>query len=79
MARCLKFRVGADQLRGYRQADLRLFFAYANNRFSHNEAQIKCYYEESPYPVQKSTVKLFMSIATIFDNLFLQFPDYHSS
>ena len=29
---------GADQLRGYREADLRLCFAYAKSRFSHNEA-----------------------------------------
>ena len=33
---------GADQLRGYRQADLRLCFRipYAKSRFSHNEAQM---------------------------------------
>ena len=55
MARGLKFRIyevdglyypysenkGADQLRGYREADLRLCFRiYAKSRFSHNEAQI---------------------------------------
>ena len=31
---------GADQLRGNREADLRLFFAYAKSGFSHEEAQI---------------------------------------
>ena len=31
---------GADQLRGYRKADLRLCFAYAKSRFSHNAAHI---------------------------------------
>ena len=32
---------GADQLRGYREADLRLCFRiYAKTRFSHNEAHI---------------------------------------
>ena len=31
---------GTDQLRGYRKADLRLFFAYAKSRFSHDEAQM---------------------------------------
>ena len=29
---------GADQLRGYREADLRLFFAYADCWFSHGAA-----------------------------------------
>ena len=53
MAKGLKFRIeevegiyylcsenkGADQLRGYREADLRLFFfAYAKSRFSHDKA-----------------------------------------
>ena len=55
MARGLKFRVkkeegvyyicsenkGADQLRCYREADLRLCFAYAKGRFSHVVAQLK--------------------------------------
>ena len=31
---------GADQLRGYREADLRLCFAYAKSRFSQDEAHI---------------------------------------
>ena len=31
---------GVDQLRGYREADLRLCFRICKNRFSHNEAQI---------------------------------------
>ena len=31
---------GADQLHGYREADLRLFFAYAKNWFSHDEAHM---------------------------------------
>ena len=32
---------GADQLRGYREAHLRLCFRiYAKNRFSHNEAHM---------------------------------------
>ena len=31
---------GADQLRSYWAADLRLFFAYAKSRFSHNKAHI---------------------------------------
>ena len=53
MARGLKFRIwkveglyylcsenkGADQLRGYREADLRLVFAYAKCWFSHDPAQ----------------------------------------
>ena len=52
MARGLKFRIyvveglyypysenkGADQLRGYREADLRLCFAYAKHWFSHGVA-----------------------------------------
>ena len=29
---------GADHLRGYREADLRLCFRICKNRFSHNEA-----------------------------------------
>ena len=29
---------GADQLRGYREADLRFVFAYAKSRFSHDAA-----------------------------------------
>ena len=32
---------GADQLRSYCTADLRLCFAYTKSRFSHNEAQMK--------------------------------------
>ena len=56
MARSLKFRIwkveglyypcsenkGADQLRGYREreADLRLVFAYAKGRFSHDAAHL---------------------------------------
>ena len=32
---------GADQLRGDREADLRLVFAYAKSRFSHDVAHIK--------------------------------------
>ena len=31
---------GADQLRGYREADLRLFFAYAKCWFSHDTAHL---------------------------------------
>ena len=31
---------GADKLRGYREADLRLVFAYAKSRFSHDAAQM---------------------------------------
>ena len=31
---------GADQLRGYREADLRLFFAYAKIGVSHDAAPI---------------------------------------
>ena len=31
---------GADQLRGYREADLHLFFAYAKSRFSHNATHL---------------------------------------
>ena len=31
---------GADQLRGYREADLRLVFAYAKSRFSHDAAHL---------------------------------------
>ena len=34
---------GADQLRGYREADLRLCFAYANCWFSHDAAQVYYY------------------------------------
>ena len=55
MTRGLKFRIqeveglyylcsenkGADQLRGYREADLRLCFRYAKSRFSHDAAQYK--------------------------------------
>ena len=55
MARGLKFRIqevkglcyqcrenkGADQLRGYRKADLFLVFAYAKSRFSYDAAQLK--------------------------------------
>ena len=32
--------IGADQLHGYREADLRLCFAYANNRSSHGAAHM---------------------------------------
>ena len=31
---------GADQPRGYREADLRFVFAYAKSRFSHNETHM---------------------------------------
>ena len=55
MARCLKFRIkeveglnypcsenkGADNLRGYREADLHLGFAYAKCWFSHDTAQTR--------------------------------------
>ena len=55
MAGGLKFRIyveeglyclcsenkGADQLRGYREADLRLCFRICKKRFSHDEAHIK--------------------------------------
>ena len=55
MARGLKFRIkeveglyylcsenkGADQLRGYREADLCLCFAYAKSWFSHNAAHLQ--------------------------------------
>ena len=54
MARALKFCIkeeeglyylcsenkGADQLRGYREADLRLCFRICKSRFSHDEAQL---------------------------------------
>ena len=54
MARCLIFRIqieeglyypcsenkGADQLRGYSEADLRLVFSYAKIRFSHDGAHV---------------------------------------
>ena len=54
MARGLKFRIeeveglyypcnetkGADQLRGYREADLRLCFRIFKSRFSHKEAHL---------------------------------------
>ena len=54
MARGLKFRIyeveglyylcsenkGADQLRGYREADLCLCFRVCKNRFSHDAAQL---------------------------------------
>ena len=36
---------GAEQLRGYPEADLRLDFAYAKSRYSHNEAQLSSYGE----------------------------------
>ena len=39
---------GADQLRGYREADLHLVFAYAKSRFSHKGAHlISCQPEET--------------------------------
>ena len=34
---------GADQLRGYREADLRLFFRICKRPFSHNEAYMANY------------------------------------
>ena len=54
MARGLKFRIkeveglyypcsenkGADQLRGYREADLRLCFRICKSRFSHDKAHL---------------------------------------
>ena len=54
MATGLKFRIkvvdglhypcsedkGADQLRGYREVDLRLCFRICKSRFSHNEAHV---------------------------------------
>ena len=33
---------GADHVRGYREADLRLHFAYAKIRFSHDAAHMQC-------------------------------------
>ena len=63
MARCLKFQIkeveglnypcsenkGADQLRGYREADLRLRFRICKMLFSHDTAQMRHlkYHEES--------------------------------
>ena len=58
MARSLKFWIekveglyypcsenkGADQLRGYHEADLRLCFRICKSRFSHNEAHLYLYY-----------------------------------
>ena len=38
---------GADQLRGYREADLRLCFAYADCWFSHEAAQNFCVIQNS--------------------------------
>ena len=32
---------GADELRGYRAADLHLFFAYAKSRFSYDAAHLR--------------------------------------
>ena len=36
---------GADQLRGYREADLRFCFAYAKIRFSYDAAQLISQFE----------------------------------
>ena len=58
---------GADQLRGYREADLRLCFAYAKSRLAHNEAHIFAEPEVDipsdfpfpfePYNIQKGFMK----------------------
>ena len=67
MARSLNFRIlqieglyclcsenkGADQLRGYREADLRLYFANAKRLFSHDAAQIDMIQRE--HMVNRST------------------------
>ena len=50
---------GADQLRGYREADLRLCFAYANIRSSHGAAHLTI-------PTHTATGQLYvMVISTI--------------
>ena len=45
---------GADQLRGYRDADLRLCFAYAKSQFSHDAAHLLS------YPVCMKSLWLFI-------------------
>ena len=51
---------GADQLRGYREADLRLFFAYAKCWFSHDAAQI------SVWDVRPCKIKTYLNFSQIF-------------
>ena len=79
MARDLKFRIyeverlyypcsenkDADQLRGYREADLRLCFRiYAKIRFSHNAAQM--IYRMSPNFVLKQGHKNVRMTSVLF-------------
>ena len=54
---------GADQLCVYRTADLRLFFAYAKSRVSHDAAHIICIHKTttqklSPKQTEKATLQL---------------------
>ena len=41
---------GADQLRGYHEADLRLCFHRCKNRFSHDEAHLTFKFATYKYP-----------------------------
>ena len=80
MARCSKFRIyeveglyyqcsqnkGADQLCGYREADLRLCFRICKNRFSHNEAHVTQFSltgsgHENKFSKDLKTTKKFVS------------------
>ena len=76
MARCLKFQIqeaeglyylcsenkGADQLRGYREADLRLCFRICKNRFSHVAAHLFCSVLDEDVNLYKSRLEAETSI-----------------
>ena len=57
---------GADQLRGYREADLRLCFRTCKSRFSHNEAHMIFIANR-----QNSSLELFRYIVDEFEHAFL--------
>ena len=62
---------GADQLRGYREADLRLVFTYAKSQFSHNEAHISILLEKHLH----WTIKI-VSYSTTFDTYIIKNAAY---
>ena len=61
---------GADQLRGYREADLRLCFRICKNPFSHNAAHMKRVMNKPAY-VKLLTTKMQISLHICFLSLLL--------
>ena len=56
------------KLRGYITDDLRLFFAYAKTRFSHDTAHIFCFFE--PFPVTNGVKQGCVMAPTLFSMMF---------